>query len=413
MEQQYLVLLIFILTYIFVAIQNIPGLKIDRPAGVTIGSTLLVLAGLLTIREAYSFIDWDVITFLLGMMIMIAYLEFAGFFEFMAFHLVRRSHSSAVMLLATIISSAVLSAFFVNDTICLLFTPIILKATRYLKLNPIPYLIAIATASNVGSALTITGNPQNMYIGIQSSIPFLRFSLFMLLPVIIGIAAIYIVILLIHRKEINFEPLPSLEIEQPELKKILTYKTLGSLVVTLILFIIGLGYPLAALIGACLILLTGFVPPRYVLKEMDWTVLLFFAGLFIVMGAFEKAGYMAKVLEFAGSHVSQSNLAGYLGLAGLTTILSNIVSNVPAVILMKPLMLHMGGGESLWLLLAMVSTFAGNLTLVGSVANLIVAEKAQSRQAKLGFISYLKVGLPVTVITVLLGTLFLYWLAPK
>jgi Na+/H+ antiporter NhaD/arsenite permease-like protein len=413
MNNSLLILLIFILTYIFVAIQNIPGLKIDRPAGVVIGSTLLILTGLLTIREAYSFIDWDVITFLFGMMVMIAYLEFAGFFEYVAYWLVKGSHSTSGLLRATIISSALLSAFFVNDTICLLFTPIILKSTRLLKLNPVPYLIAIAAASNIGSALTITGNPQNMYIGIQSSIPFLRFSLFMLPPVLVGLGLLYVIIGLINRKDINNNQLPLLEMNRPELKNLLTYKTMSALAVTLILFIIGIGYPLAALVGASIIFVIGGVPHRYVLKEVDWTVLLFFAGLFIVMGAFEKAGYMTELLAFASRYVSHTNLGGFLGMSALTAALSNIVSNVPAVILMKPLIQHLAGGERLWLLLAMASTFAGNLTLIGSVANLIVAEKAQARGVRLGFIEYLKVGLPVTALTIIVGTLWLYWVAGK
>jgi Na+/H+ antiporter NhaD/arsenite permease-like protein len=409
MDNSYLILLIFILTYVFVAIQNIPGLKIDRPAGVVIGSTLLILTGLLTIREAYSFIDWDVITFLLGMMVMIAYLEFAGFFGYIAYWLVKVSHSTSGLLWATILSSALLSAFFVNDTICLLFTPIILKATRFRKLNPIPYLIAIATASNVGSALTITGNPQNMYIGIQSAIPFLRFSLVMFIPVAIGIGLIYLVISLLYRKEINRNTLLPFEALPPELKNNLAFKTLGALAVTLILFIIGIGYPLAAMVGASIIFLIGRVPHRYVLKELDWSVLLFFAGLFIVMGAFEKAGYMVRVLTFAGQYVTQANLSGFLGLSALTVVLSNLVSNVPAVILMKPLVAHLGGGTRLWLLLAMASTFAGNLTLVGSVANLIVAEKAQAQRVRLGFFDYLRAGLPITILTIVIGTLWIYW----
>jgi Na+/H+ antiporter NhaD/arsenite permease-like protein len=408
-----IILIIFIITYFFIAIQNIPWLKIDRPAGVTIGSTLLILTGLLTIREAYSFIDWDVITFLLGMMIMIAYLEYAGFFEFMAYWLVKVSRSTAGLLGATIISSALLSAFFVNDTICLLFTPIILKATRHLRLNPIPYLIAIAAASNLGSALTITGNPQNMYIGIQSAIPYLRFILFMLVPVAAGIGFLFLALRLSNRKDINFQPLPPFEMRQPEIKRILTFKTLGALAVTLILFIAGMGYPLAVLIGASIVMLIGLVPPRHILKEMDWSVLLFFAGLFIVMGAFEKAGYMERVLEFAGQYVSQSGLGGFLGLSALTAVLSNIVSNVPAVILLKPLIVHLGGGDKLWMLLALSSTFAGNLTLIGSVANLIVAEKAHAGRVKLGFVSYLKIGLPVTILTILFGTLWLFFVAGK
>lgn len=409
MEHPTLVLIIFIITYVFIAVQRIPGLRIDRPSGVTIGSTLLLLTGLLTIEEAYSFIDWHVVTFLLGMMVMIAYLEFAGFFEHVALWLVQISRSAAQLLLATILSSALLSAFFVNDTICLLFTPIILKAARFLKLNPLPYLIAIATASNIGSALTITGNPQNMYIGIQSGIPFLRFMLVMLPPVAAGLAANYFILRLIFRKTVNHQPIERVSIRIPKLKRTLTYKTLAALGITLVLFIAGLGYPFAALVGASLILLSGYVPPRLVLKEVDWTILLFFAGLFIVMGAFEKAGYMETLMQFAGRRVSGESFGGFMGLSLIVTLLSNLVSNVPAVILMQPLVEQFGGGEKFWLLLALASTFAGNLTLVGSVANLIVAEKALARGVHLGFLAYLKAGFPLTLISLAAGTLWLWF----
>lgn len=409
MEHRYLVLVIFGITYVFIAIQRIPGLKIDRPSGVTIGSTLLLLTGVLSIREAFSFIDWEVITFLLGMMVMIAYLEFAGFFKWVALWLIRSSGSTDRLLLSTIIASAGLSAFFVNDTICLLLTPILLRATGYLHLNPLPYLIAIATASNIGSALTITGNPQNMYIGIQSGISFLRFFVMMLVPVTTGLGILYGLIRLLFHRDVNRSPLPNGHLELASLKSALAIKALSALGLTLVLFVAGCPYPLAALVGASIILLIGYVPPRYVLKNVDWTILLFFAGLFVVMGAFEKAGYMDRIMALGKSYLGRTDLAGQLGLSVVATLLSNLVSNVPAVILMRPVIEHLGGGEGLWVLLAMASTFAGNLTLIGSVANLIVAEKAMDRRVHLGFFAYLKVGLPVTLLTLLIGTLWLYW----
>ncbi|OQX21431.1 MAG: hypothetical protein BWK80_33400 [Desulfobacteraceae bacterium IS3] len=407
MQNSYLILLIFIITYIFIAVQRIPGLRIDRPSGVTIGGTLLLLTGLLDIHEAYSFIDWDVITFLLGMMVMIAYLEFSGFFEHVALFLVRTSRSTDRLLLSTIFSSAFLSAFFVNDTICLLFTPILLRSTRYLNLNPLPYLIAIATASNIGSAMTITGNPQNMYIGIQSGIPFLKFLIVMLPPVAAGLCVNYLVIRLMFRREINSNPLPPVQISVTPLKKNILYKTLFALAVTLALFIAGTGYPMAVLVGMSLIFLTGYIPPGHILKNVNWTILLFFAGLFVVMGAFEKAGYMKHLIEFGAVYLTDEGLGSRLGLSLATALLSNLVSNVPAVILMQPMIEHLGGGERLWMLLAMSSTFAGNLTLIGSVANLIVAEKAQEADVQMGFLAYFKVGLILTLITLLIGTLWL------
>lgn len=145
---------IFILTYILITVQKIPGIKLDRPAGVSIGAMLMVLTGVITLEEAYGFIDLNTISFLLGMMILISYLKLSGFFEFMAFWIVKLSKTTSRMLLLIVFSSGVLSALFVNDTVCLLFTPIILSATRSTQTNPVPFLIAVVTASNIESVAT-------------------------------------------------------------------------------------------------------------------------------------------------------------------------------------------------------------------------------------------------------------------
>ncbi len=409
MEHPFLVLIIFVLTYFVIAMQRLPGLKIDRPGGVVVGSTLLILTGLISLKDAYNYIDWNVITFLLGMMILIAYLEFAGFFELVAHWLVSRASNSNQLLGLTVLSSAILSAFFVNDTICLLITPVLLKTTHRLKLNPLPYLIAIAMSANIGSALTVTGNPQNMYIGIHGDIHYLRFTLIMLVPVICGLLLIYFFIRLVFKNEINRKKLSSIPRAPLEIKRVLIGKTLGALFVTMILFMIGTAYPLAALTGASLILILGHISPRLVFKEVDWSILLFFAGLFIVMGAFEKAGYVESFIHYSRTVLSGGQLEGQFGIAFAAAFMCNIVSNVPAVILMKPLIVDLGGTHKLWILLALSATFAGNLTLVGSVANLIVAEKATDGGARFSFWNYAKIGFPATVILIVLGVLWLNW----
>jgi Na+/H+ antiporter NhaD/arsenite permease-like protein len=255
----------------------------------------------------------------------------------------------------------------------------------------------------------VTGNPQNMYIGIQSGIPFLRFAWHMAVPVALGLALNYALIRAIFPKEVNSAPLPPAEPLGGVLRRRVTLKALLALGATLVLFTAGMAYPLAALVGACAILVVGRVKPQEVFEKVDWTVLLFFAGLFIVTGAFEKAGYVRHLLDWGGPWVQQGALPGTAALSAFTALLSNLVSNVPAVILMRPLVSHLGGGEQLWMLLAMASTFAGNLTLVGSVANLIVAEKARGEGVELGFWAYLAVGLPLTLATLVIGTLWLYW----
>ncbi len=410
MTYNHLIAAIFIIIYMLIAIQRIPGLRIDRPSGVTIGVTLLVGVGFISLPEAYSYVDWDVITFLLGIMVMVAYLEHSGFFGWIALWLMRSSRSSSQLLFFTIMLAGLLSAFFVNDTVCLLFTPILIHTASYLRLNPLPYLIGLATASNVGSALTITGNPQNMYIGIQSGIHYLAFMGIMLVPVLAGLLLNYLTVRLLFSHQISQHPLPRPTLEIPPLNKPLMLKTLAALGFTLALFSYGVAYPLASLTGMALILVLGYVPPASVFQRVNWTLLLFFAGMFVVMGAFEKAGYTEGLMIYTREHFADMHLSDMLGLAAVTTLLSNAVSNVPAVMLLHPLILDLGGGQKLWMLLAMASTFAGNLTLIGSAANLIVAEKALEHDIYVSFWSYLKVGLPLTGITLLMGVLWLHWL---
>ncbi len=410
-----LILGIFLLTYVFIAIQRIPGIHIDRPSGAMIGATLLLLTGLIGLPEAYGFVDGDVMLFLLGMLILVGYLEYSGFFGAVAAWLVRVSGTPARLLAGTVLASGLLSAFFVNDTICLLFPPILLRATRHLRLNPVPYLIAVALASNFGSALTVTGNPQNMFIGVHAGLAYLPFLARMAVPVALGLAGTYAAIRLLYAREINGRPLPlaststAAAAAEAPLQRALALKALAVLGLVLALFVAGMPYPLAALVGAAVLVLAGRVPPRLVFAEVDWTLLLFFAGLFVVMGAFEKAGYVAHLLAWARPWFAGRDAVSLLGLAGLTALLSNLVSNVPAVILLHPLVVELGGGERLWQLLALSSTFAGNLTLVGSAANLIVAEKAHAEGIHIGFWEYLRVGLPLSLLAGVLGTLWLAW----
>lgn len=406
---QALLIPIFVLTYLGIAATRVPFLRLDRPAAAIAGAVALLATGLFTLGEAFAFVDWNVIAFLFGMMVMIAYLEIAGFFAWAARVLLQVSGTPKGLLWSTLVGCAVLSAFFVNDTICLLLTPILLRATRSAGLPPVPFLIAVATASNIGSALTITGNPQNMLIGIHSGIPFLRFSFVMLVPVIVALVLDGLLLGFVHRKALAPRALVVGEVADQALERGLCAKALFALLVALVLFVTKSEYyPQAALLGATLCLLTARVPTAEVWRRTDWTILLFFAGLFVVMGAFRKVGYLDALLDLVRPSLAAGGLRAEIVLAGLAALLSNLVSNVPAVILLEPLVRELGGSETHWLGLALGSTLAGNFTLVASVANLIVAEKAAHEGVRLPFLDYLKVGLPVALVTMLLGILWLH-----
>jgi len=400
-------LVIFIITYVFIGLRQIPRVHIDRPAGALVGAVLMVVFGVLTLDQAFSAVDLHTLLLLLGMMIITVYLRVAGFFELMADKILSRSRTPLQLLIFIALSAGLLSALFVNDTICLLYTPIVLAITVQLGVNPMPYLLALATASNIGSVMTVTGNPQNMLIGIYSKIPYLTF-LGALFPVAIaGLAISVVVIWLLYRNEMKPDAfstrpaMPEYEVSKPLLARAL-------LVCAAILVAFSLGYPysLSAIAGAVVLLLIGGIRTERILEGVDWTLLLFFAGLFIVMRGVEVSGLAAVVIEKAGDLSTLSPTGRIAGLSVISMVLSNLVSNVPAVMLLKPLMLSLGSDHFLWLALAMSSTLAGNFTLIGSVANLIVAQQARKR-IEIGFMEYFRAGALITALTIVVGILVL------
>jgi Na+/H+ antiporter NhaD/arsenite permease-like protein/uncharacterized membrane protein (UPF0127 family) len=400
-------LIIFIITYLFIGLRQIPRLQIDRPAGALVGAVLMIVLGVLTLDQAFSAIDMHTLLLLLGMMIITVYLRTAGFFELMADRMLSFSKTPLQLLILVVISSGLLSALFVNDTICLLYTPIILEITIQLGINPMPYLLALATSSNIGSVMTVTGNPQNMLIGIYSKIPYLSF-LGALFPIAIaGLAVSIAVIWFVYGKEMKAGAFPSRP-RMPEYRvnKPLLVKALLVCGAVLVSFSLGYPYALVAAAGAVALLVIGGVSTERVLEGVDWTLLLFFSGLFVVMHGVEVSGLAAAMIEKAGDLTALSPVGRIAGLSAVSVILSNLVSNVPAVMLLKPLVQTLGSGQSVWLALAMSSTLAGNLTLIGSVANLIVAQQARKR-VEIGFIEYLRVGALITAVTMAIGILVL------
>jgi Na+/H+ antiporter NhaD/arsenite permease-like protein len=338
------------------------------------------------------------------MMLLVAYLHLAGFFEWFTDFAAGRLHPHH-LLPTVIFTTGTLSAFFVNDIICLVMVPFALNVSRRMGVRPLPYLLAVATAANIGSVATITGNPQNMLIGSMSGIPYLRF-LFYLGPV--AIAGLLLNWLLLwwmffrrgeQRDEVTLRGAPRAVDRSALIKPGVVM--LGVLAA----FLAGVPPALAAAVGAAVMLVSRTREPRKVYEEVDWGLLVFFIGLFIIVGGAEKAGLTEECLGLG----STFNLHHPAAFAVVTAAFSNLVSNVPAVMLLKSLVPGFANPEAGWLLLAMASTLAGNLTITGSVANIIVIERARG-EVPISFLGYFRVGLPLTVATLLLGTLWLVWI---
>ncbi|MDD5645511.1 MAG: anion transporter [bacterium] len=396
-------LIIFIFTYIVIAVQNLPRIYISRPSGSLLGAVFMVLFGVLSFEEALAAIDFKVVLFILGMMIIVAYLEISGFFEVAENYILRRAKNGLNLLFLLVFSSGLFSALFMNDTMCLMLTPVVLRVTTKAGLNPVPYLIALATSSNIGSVMTIIGNPQNMLIGLYSDITFLKFFMILAPVGIIGLFINFAVIWMIYRKDINKEPIRIARNGIPgKIQKKLMIFSFAAVFMLIVFLSLGYNPPAVAMVCACFLILAGATKPRKVLEEVDWTLLLLFSGLFIVMRGVEKSGITELILGNVRKYTAETEFWNMIQVTITSVISSNIISNVPAVVLISNIFSGLLMSNSFWLTLAMASTLAGNLTVIGSIANIIVFESAKEK-VNVGFLEYLKVGLPLTFFTILAG----------
>ena len=396
-------LVILVVTYLLIAVQRVPYLRLNRPSAALLGAVAMVTIGGLPLADAYAAIDLDVMVFLLGVLLITGFLEIGGFFEWAARHVVRRARSPRALLAAVVATSGILSAFFVNDTICLVLTPLVIAALRPLELAPLPFLLAIALGSNVGSAMTPMGNPQNMLIGVASGIHFAKFIASLALPSLGGLVIVFGVLSFVHRKELS-KPLPSgADVPRAHFDAPLVKRSLLVFGGALIGWLLGFSLPLVAITAAAILLAIAQRDPVKAFEKVEWSLLLFFGALFVVMRGARDLPLIASLTSAAGAQLHGAPMHDAVVTSAAMLALSNLVSNVPAVVLWLPVVPNVVAPSFIWLVMAMSSTFAGNLTLLGSMANLIVAERAEARGERMGFGDYFRVGLPVTVLTLAWG----------
>jgi len=396
---------IFGLTYLGLALGKIPGLRIDRSGIALVGSAAMLASGAISMRDAAKAVDYETIVLLFGMMVVVSYLRMAGFFALATDRIAGRFSGPWALLAVTIALSGILSAFLVNDVVCVALTPLVLHLCQRLRRPPVPYLVGLATASNIGSVATITGNPQNIIIGSLSQISYLRFAARLAPVAMIGLVLNFVVVALVYRKtleEAGQRSASGADLPKPRVHRNLLVKSVAVTLATVALFFAGKPIALVALLATGVMMLDR-VRPEKVYGSVDWPLLVLFTGLFVVVHAFE-----VNVVRTWGLERWHALLESPVVLvSGLSVLLSNLVSNVPAVLLFKPLMEVMPQKELAWLALAMSSTLAGNLTVLGSVANLIVVENARRAGTELSFLEYLKVGVPLTALTILVGVAWL------
>jgi Na+/H+ antiporter NhaD/arsenite permease-like protein len=395
--------LIFLGSYVVFAIGKFPGFKIDRPGAAIIGAVLMVAFRIVGAREALASIDFATIVLLFSMMLVAANLRLAGFFDWITEWSIARLHPHH-LLPTVILISGVLSAFLVNDVVCLVLTPLVLQLARRLAVPPLPYAIAVATASNIGSTATITGNPQNMLIGSLSQIPYVTFLRHLGPLAAVGLAVNWAVIHWVYLRN----PMDRVDVADALQDPVFGHESRRKKPIIVLLIVLGgflLGVPAAlmAAIGAALLLITRTVEPQLVYDHVDWGLLVFFVGLFVIVGGADRAGLTAALLE----PIRTWDLHRLPIFATATAVVSNVVSNVPAVMLLRTVVPGFPDPHSGWFTLAMASTLSGNLTITGSIANIIVVERAAAEGVSIGFADYVRVGVPVTVATLVIGILWL------
>jgi len=394
---------VFAASYLALAVGKIPGLAIDRAGVALVGACLMVVSGALPLADAYKAVDLDTLTLLLGMMIVVANLRLSGFFALANAWVVRRAHRPLLLLAAITLVSGAFSAFLVNDAICLVLAPLVLDLTVALRRNPVPYLLAVALASNVGSTATITGNPQNIMIGSLSQIPYGKFAAALTPVALAGLVLTVLLVAVLHRGEFFTGAKLQARLPRYRANKALMLRALVGTAAMVGLFFAGQPPAKAAIIVGALLLLTRRVRSERVYAEIDWSLLLMFAGLFIIVAGAQRALLSQDAIDA----VARLHLDRVPVLAGVTAVLSNLVSNVPAVLMIKPFVAALPDQTLAWLTVAMASTLAGNFTVLGSIANLIVVQRAAGRGVTISFWAYFRVGAPLTVLTILLGVAWL------
>ena len=396
------VLVVFAFVYAGMILGEIPGLALDRSGVALLGAIALIATGRVSLMGAWQAVDVSTMALLLGLMVVSAQFRLGGFYAHLTQRLASRDVAPPALLALLIGAAGLLSAVLANDIICLAMAPVLTVACVRRGLTPVPFLLALACAANVGSAATLIGNPQNMLIGQSLHLSFGRYLLDGGVPALAGLVVVWWVVARSARGRWHLE-LPVPELESPPFDSWQTAKG-AAVLVLLVLAYLATPWPreLPTLAAAAVLLASRRMSSRQTLSLIDWQLLLLFIGLFVVNRGLAVTGLLPHALS--GIAAAGIDLGRPAWLFAAAVLLSNLVSNVPATMLLLPAAGHPLGGP----ILALASTLAGNLLLVGSIANLIVVDQAARLGVAIGWREHARIGVPVTVLTLALAALWLW-----
>ena len=397
------ILAIFAITYIGIAMGHVPGLKLNRAGIVLLGAIAMMIFGEITTADVVSYINWPTVFLLFGFFVISAQLRLSGFYDKVANGISARLGHPAGFLFVLMAVTAGLSAFLNHDIVCYVFTPVVGAALLRKRINPVPFLVALAISSNIGGAATLIGNPQDMLIGQVAHLDFGHYLLWSSVPVLVAMGAAYGIIWLMSHKSlqpvspVQYEPdSPSIPYNRPH-----TIKGLVILAVVIGLFFSRVPKEIIALAAAGIHLASPKFRTDDLLRLVEWPILILFMGLFVVAGAFESAGCGDQAVQWLAN--SGFNLNAPHNLVLTTAALSNLINNSAAVMLLLkvvPLSQPVTG-----YILALANSFGGSLIIVGSVSNIIVVQQAREMKIRISFWDFARLGIPVTL-AALAGLIF-------
>ena len=399
-----LVLAVFVLVYAGMLLGEVPGLALDRSGIALLGSIAILAGGRLTLEEAWLAIDVHTLALLFGLMVISAQFRLGGFYTETVRRIAAQRATPEILLWWVVLAAGALSAVLANDIVCLAMAPMLVDVCARRGVNPVPFLIALACAANIGSAATLIGNPQNMLIGESLRLSFAGYVVDGGPPAVLGLVTTWLIIRHQWRDRWAASEPPTVERRQPRpFDRWQTTKGLVLLIVTVAAFLLtSWPRPVVALTAAGVLLLSRRTASREMIGLVDWHLLVLFIGLFVVNDAVERAGLLTAM--YTGLASAGVDLARPEWLFAVTPVLSNLISNVPAVMLL----LSVSSDSYAGAVLALTSTFAGNLIIVGSIANIIVVEEAGRRGVGIDWRMHARTGIPVTLATLAIAGAWLW-----
>lgn len=415
MNTQFISIIIFLLVILSIITE-----KIDRTVAAISGAVLMIITNVLTLDKSISYIDFNTIGVLLGMMIVVSIVKNSGLFEYIAIYTAKKSKGNPWRIMVYfILITAILSALLDNVTTVLLVGPMTIVICQILKVNPVPFLMTEIIASNVGGTSTLIGDPPNIMIGSAANLSFSDFIINLGFVVIVILISLIICFKLIYKKEINNVTnevaITSLDENKAIQDKPLLYKSIVVLFLILLGFIfhsrLNIESSIVALSGACIMLVIGKQDAGEIINSVEWSTIIFFIGLFIVVGGISESGVIKNLASYLIELTNGNTTYTMCIILWVSAIISSFLDNIPFVATLIPLILTMQAQGMnvmpLWWATSLGACLGGNGTLIGASANVVLANIGEKHGYDISFKKYFRLGFPVMLLTIFISTIYL------